>query len=454
MMTPENLMAVFGVLAAATPLILFAVLAIGSLIPNRLSEPTVANLCQAAVVTGLLCCLCVLAGMLLTGSRHFDVANSQWVEIPKYHFSINLVFDRLSVPFAILSFTLVGTVGAFTRTYLHREPGYHRFYVLYSLFLAGMVLASLAGTIETLFVGWELVGLSSALLVAYFHERSAPVRNGFRVWAVYRISDAALLTAAVVMHHMVGQGEFFRLAGEGIWPEGQSLLTPDQALLVGSLLLVAAAGKSALLPFSGWLPRAMEGPTTSSAIFYGALSVHLGTFLLLRISPILDQSWILSGVVVALGLSSAIVASLVGRVQTDIKSALAYASLTQVGIIFVEIGLGLRYIALIHILGHACLRTLQFLRAPNLLNDYHWLKDAMGDHVRNSQIDRRPWMYRFLLERAYLDGFLNDYVARPFLNVFRWFDSIERGLTDALSGGDSRRSDRVKPSVETIEELP
>src|SRR5205807_3919253 len=139
-------------------------------------------------------------------------------------------------------------------------------------FFLGMVLASLAGTIETLFTGWELVGLSSALLIVFFQERPAPARNGLRVWAVYRISDAALLIAAVVMHHMIGAGDFDQLLGANPWPGGQTAATEQQALVVGLLLLVAAAGKSALVPFSGWLPRAMEGPTPSSAIFYGALS--------------------------------------------------------------------------------------------------------------------------------------------------------------------------------------
>src|SRR4029079_10358770 len=118
-----------------------------------------------------------------------------------YHFSVKIVFDRLSVPFAILSYVLSGTIGAFATKYMHRERGFNRFFMLYALFVLGMVVTSLAGTIETLFTGWELVGLSSALLVAFFQERPGPVRNGLRVWTVYRISDAALLVAAVIMHH-------------------------------------------------------------------------------------------------------------------------------------------------------------------------------------------------------------------------------------------------------------
>src|SRR5262249_5142763 len=152
----------------------------------------------------------------------------------------------------------------------------------------------------------------------------------------------------------------------------------------GLLLVVAAAGKSALVPFSGWLPRAMEGPTPSSAVFYGALSVHLGAFLLLRAGPILSLSIPLCVILVVWGLGTAALAAMTARVQSDIKSALAFASLTQVGLIVAEIGCGLRWIPLAHMIGHGCLRTLQFLRAPTLLQDYRQLENALGDRLPRS----------------------------------------------------------------------
>src|SRR4029450_8621547 len=114
------------------------------------------------------------------------------------------VFDRLSVPLVILSFVLSGTIGAFATKYMHREQGYNRFFVLYALFVLGMVVTALAGTIETLFAGWELVGLSSALLVAFFQGRPGPGGNGLWVWVIYRVADAALLLAAVALHHLRG----------------------------------------------------------------------------------------------------------------------------------------------------------------------------------------------------------------------------------------------------------
>jgi len=205
----------------------------------------------------------------------------------------------------------------------------------------------------------------------------------------------------------------------------------------------------------------MEGPTPSSAVFYGALSVHLGAFLLLRMSPLLDESIVLSSLVVTLGLVTAALAYVVGSVQTDIKSMLSYASMLQVGLIVAEIGAGLRWIPLAHILGHASLRTLQFLRAPTLLHDYHVLENALGHHVPRGAIPwrrllgeaRLTWLYRLALERGYLDAMLHAYIVGPFVRLFSRLDAMERRLTDRLEGGESRESDRVHPHHGAIEEL-
>lgn len=459
-MNHASVISLLGLIVVMTPLALLVVLGLSSLLDRKLSEGTTSRLCQVAMVAGLLAAIAVLALMLLAGTRYESIDLGDWVVIPDYHFSVKLVFDRLSVPLVILSLLLCGTIAAFASRYMHRERGYNRFFVLYAVFVVGMVLTSLAGTIETLFAGWELVGLSSVLLVAFFHERPAPVMNGLRVWVVYRVSDAALLLAAIVMHHLQGEGDFDKLLGASPWPEGHLTAAGWPVLSVGLLLLVAAAGKSALVPFSGWLPRAMEGPTPSSAIFYGALSVHLGAFLLLRIGPILESSLWLSAGVVALGLITALIAYLAGSVQTDIKSALCFASLVQVGLIVAEIGLGLRYVALVHLLGNACLRTLQFIRAPTLLHDYHLLENAIGTHLPRAtgplgQISDqiRVWLYRFALERGYMDSLLTRFVVTPLVRLFQYCGAVERRWTDFLAGGKSRESDRGTASSTALEDL-
>ncbi len=482
---PLPVLHALGTAVVLAPAALVAVVGGASLVGRPLSERAAGRAVFLANAVGFLAAVGVLGLMLVHDTRHVVVQLGNWVhiegadgaanvvshdDVPHYHFAIKFVFDRLSAPFAVLTFVLCGTIGAFANRYMHRESGYNRFFALYAVFLFGMVTAALAGTIETLFLGWELVGLSSALLVGFFHERVAPVRNALRVWAVYRVSDAALLLAAVALHHMSGEGDLDRLTGyhelataapdAPSWPLGRCPLTPAEVLVVGGLLLVAAAGKSALVPFSGWLPRAMEGPTPSSAVFYGALSVHLGAYLLLRAGPLLDASPALSAAVCGLGLVTAAYAAVVGRVQTDIKSALSYASLTQVGLIVAEIGVGWRYLPLAHLIGHACLRTLQFVRAPSVIRDHHGVENALGGRrprpngplARLSPGRGNAWAYRFALERGYLDAALDRFVAGPFVRLFRRLDAWDRRASAAVAGQARRPDPTVNTAPKEVEQ--
>jgi NADH-quinone oxidoreductase subunit L len=464
MNTAQQAMSILGVMVLAAPMMLMAVLGITSLLDRKRSEKTIIRSVQVVISIGLGSMLAIFALMLIDGTRHLTVQLGDWVTIehahdhdaPHYHFSLKLIFDRLSVPFATLSFVLCGVISAFASRYMHRERGFNRFFMLFSFFVLGMVLTSLAGTIETLFIGWEMVGLSSALLVAFFQERPSPVRNGLRIWIVYRVSDAALLLAAVALHHLSGEGDFDRLLGTVPWPEGQVSITPLQDLVVGLLLLTAAAGKSALVPFSGWLPRAMEGPTPSSAVFYGALSVHLGAYLLMRVSPLIDASVWLEIAIVSLGLITALFATITARVQTDIKSVLCFASLAQVGLIVAEVGMGWHYIALIHMLGHACLRTLQFVRAPTLLQDYRSLENAIGGRLPTESRKGFPerfegWVYRMALERGYLDALLQRYAVTPFLRLFQTLDGLDQRWSRFLAGNPNTQA-KPKPLAK-MEEL-
>lgn len=454
-MTP--LIPAFAFLVVAAPALLLAVLGISSLVDRRLSELLTGRLTKLAVVLALVGVAGVLFGTIVTGAERTTLDLGNWVEVhprgeaaehPGYHFQVMLVFDRLSIPFLTLSLVLCGTIAAFATRYLHREPGFHRFFVLYASFVLGIVTTALAGTIETLFVGWELVGMASVFLVAFFQERKEPVRNGLRVWIVYRVSDAALLLVAVLMHRYAGAGDFDRLLGTGPWPHGAVTISETQTLVLGLLLLVAAAGKSALVPFSGWLPRAMEGPTPSSAIFYGALSVHLGAYLLLRNGPLIAASPTLGILLVVVGLATALFGFLAAGVQSDIKGVLSFASLAQVGIIVAEIGFGWRYIPLVHLIGHACLRTLQFIRAPTLLQDYRHLENAIGGHLPRRTprwalllpVGPREFLYRMAFERGHLDAWLATVAVQPFNKFFGLLDRWERRTVHRLSGeGESKR---------------
>lgn len=412
----------------------------------KLGERPVSTIVGVASSIAVACSLSALVGLLATGLPRVEVDFGTWFAVGEYHFEWSLVADRLSLPMALFTSTLTGLIGAFSQRYLHRETGFFRFYFLLSLFGAGVQIVTLSGGLDQLFFGWELVGLTSAMLIAFFHERPKPVEHGLRAFLTYRVCDVGLLVALVWMHHSVGSTSFLA-EGDG-W---SGLPTPAKAgdvAIVGAMLLWASMGKSAQAPLGGWLPRAMEGPTPSSAIFYGAISIHLGPYLLLRASPLLQQNPALGWAVMLVGAITALHGSFVGRVQTDIKSLLAYASMTQVGIIFVEIGAGLHYVPLFHIMGHATIRSLEILRSPSLLHDHRHLEQAVGRQVPQTpiHIERafpeavRPWLYRHALERGYFDALLRGIVMR-FLSLFRWFDRVDRGVYSLVSGERSAKSE-------------
>jgi len=176
--------------------------------------------------------------------------------------------------------------------------------------------------------------------------------------------------------------------------------------------------------------------------------VHLGPYLLLRAAPIFEHSLPVQIAVVAIGALTALHATFVGRTQTDIKSVLAYATMTQVGIIFVEIGLGLRFIALLHILAHAALRTLQILRSPSLLHDHRNLEQAMGNIVpqTGAHIEKwvprklQPWLYRHALERGYFDTILQDWILGPLVRFARSIDALDQRFSQWISGSSHKNA--------------
>ena len=412
----------------AAPLCLLAILGVSSLLGRPLPEPQIGRLTRVSTRVAFVAAAIAFVVHTLSGAGPRIVSFGLWFGAHGHGFALDFLVDGVALGFLTLALALCGVDAAFSYRYLHREPGFNRYFVLYALFASGITLIALAGSIEVLFAGWEFLGLSSALLIGFFHERRAPVGNALRVFAVYRLSDAAMLAAAVLMHHWTGAGTLTQLFYGG--STGSASLDASQATAIALLLLIAVVGKSGLLPLSGWLPRAMEGPTSSSAVFYGSLSIHAGCFLLLRAEPLFEHAPLARALVIAAGVATALHATLSARVQTDVKSALTYAALTQVGVIVVEIGLGFTTLAFVHMIGHACYRLLQFLSAPNILHDLHELENALGEHVdaaRRPVKARAPrWLYLTAVERGFLDALIDRLVVRPFVVVASALDRFDR----------------------------
>ena len=421
------------------PAALFALLGSASLVNRQLPERWTGPLTAGSMSISCAALLMAVVFHRAIGTSSELLSYGTWSGSHEGGVAIEFLVDRLSLAFAALSAAIAGIVAAFSNRYLHREPGYNRYFVLLTMFVTGMLLVALAGNVEVLFIGWEFVGLSSALLVAFFHERPAAVSNALRVFSVYRISDAAMLSAAVLLRHLAGTDSLSLLFGRTGAASAIGLSGTD-ATIISVLIIVAVAGKSALLPFSSWLPRAMEGPTPSSAVYYGSLSIHAGCFLLLRAAPLLEHAPAARWLAGILGVTTALFAGITTRVQSDVKSSLAYASLTQVGIIVVEIAIGWYTIAFIHLAGHACFRLLQFLSAPNVLHDLHGMQDALGDgHAPTADrldvvsSDRvRRGLFLLALERGFLDSILDRVVVEPFTRVAQQLTRLDGWLCDAV----------------------
>jgi NAD(P)H-quinone oxidoreductase subunit 5 len=423
---------VFVVMA---PGVVFMALALLWLLGWAPSERVLSRITGLTFAAGLLGLAGLLWTLATTHATAVTLTLGNWFAVHEYRFPLVLVADHLSLPFLAMTVVLSGLIGQFSATYLHRESGFFRFFALLHLFAFGSLLAFAAGSFDLLIAGWELVGITSVLLIAFFDQRPAPVENGLRVFGIYRACDIGLPLGGFALHKWAGSGSF---------AAGMPQLTSTQAAVVCLLILLAAAGKAAQIPFSGWLPRAMEGPTPSSAIFYGAISIHAGAYLLLRAQPLLAEAPAASIAVILTGLATAIYGTMTGRASVDVKTSLAFASLTQVGVIFVEIGFGWKSVAIAHVLGHALVRTLQFLRAPSMLHDYRRMRSAIGGEVSQGRAkdllpDRvRLWLYRWALDRGHLDTILDRCFIQPLYVISRLFTKLD-GIGTATRS--ARRSD-------------
>ena len=294
----------------------------------------------------------------------------QWLtlyETDDYKFPLLFYLDRISAVYLFCTWAIFSIIVKYCRYYLHREAGYKRFFLTIFSFVFGLNLVILSGSIDILFAGWEIVGISSFLLIAFYRHRMQPIRNSLRAYTIYRFCDIGLLLGSWMSHLLFHESQHFSQLANLFNNPAMPPASYGSLWLISTLILIAASGKSAQFPFCFWLPRAMEGPTPSSAIFYGALSVHLGVFLLLRTIPIWSYNYVTRWSVFNIGLLTVIFASISEKTQSNIKGKIAYGSITQVGFMFMELALGLETLVLIHFLGNAFLRCYQLLVSPSIV---------------------------------------------------------------------------------------
>lgn len=364
--------------------------------------------------------------------NQYPILNLKEVDIFKskeYEFLLDLYFDKITVVYLLVGSFITFLITIYSRYYLHRESGYKRFFNTILFFYLGYNIAILSGNFETLFIGWEILGICSFLLISFYRDRYLPVKNAIKVFSVYRIGDVGLILAMWASHHLWHENITFLKLNNYELVHEHLLSHSYTGVFISIMILVAAAAKSAQLPFSSWLPRAMEGPTPSSAIFYGSLSVHLGVFLLLRTYPFWEHQISVRVLIALLGLSTSIVASLIARVQSSVKSQIAYASIAQIGIIFIEISLGFEKFALFHFAGNAFFRTYQLLVSPSVVSymireqfynyepHQHTFEDSLPKKIEYS-------IFQLSLKEWNLELFMNYIVWKPLKDVGRRLDFL------------------------------
>lgn len=370
-----------------------------------------------------------IAFWLFQGAPNINIPEFVLYKGSGYEFLIDFFFDKITAVYLLMGAFLTFLITRYSRYYLHREKGYKRFFNTILFFYLGYNITIFAGNFETLFAGWEVLGLSSFLLVAFYRERYLPVRNAVKVFTIYRIGDVGILLAMWASHHLWHENITFLKLGNYDLVHEHLLAHSSIGIFISLMIVVAAAAKSAQLPFSSWLPRAMEGPTPSSAIFYGSLSVHFGVFLLLRTYPFWEHQMLVRIIIGLIGLLTAVVAFFIARVQSTIKSQIAYASISQIGIMFIEVALGWHALALIHFAGNAFLRTYQLLVSPAvvsyLIRDqfYHFtgrvstFEDFLPKRIQYS-------LYVLSLKEWNLDKLLNKLIFTPIKRTGKYLDFL------------------------------
>ncbi|MBF0332662.1 MAG: hypothetical protein HQL40_03320 [Alphaproteobacteria bacterium] len=364
-------------------------------------ERQTAVVAQAAALSSLLFML-ILDGLALAQGAPGQVALFPWLESGAYRVMVSFTLDPLGLSMGTLVAFVALLVTRFSVNYMHREAGFQRFFAVLSLFSGAMLLIVTAGNAVLAFVGWELAGLGSFLLIGYNWDRPTATGNANRAFVTNRFGDAGFVTGIALSFLWLGGIE---------WPDilgGAHRLETLGAGLVAGGFLLAALAKSAQLPFAAWLSRALEGPTPSSAVFYGSLMVHAGVYLLIRLEPLLAQAPALMVMLALIGLATALYGVLVGLVQTDVKSALIFSVQAQVGLMVLECGLGWFELAAWHMAAHAAWRVWQFLNAPS----YMHMAEGPARPVPAWLAGRR-FLYTAALQRFWLDAASDALLTRP-----------------------------------------
>ena len=286
-----------------------------------------------------------------------------WFPDPEIKFEFLL--DGLSGTMMLLVTGLGLVIQIFSTSYMSGDPRYVKYFVYFNFFVFSMLLLVMSANFLVMFFGWELVGLSSYLLISFWSEKKEAAKAGNKAFVLNRIGDFGFLIALMMILNTYDTFSFKTVFATTLINQPQNL---D---LIVVFLMIGAFGKSAQFPLFSWLPDAMEGPTPASALIHAATMVTAGVFMLVRISPLLQFSEISSILIISIGLLTALISAFAAINQNDIKKVLAYSTISQLGFMFIAIGAGAYVAAIFHLVTHAFFKALLFLGAGAVIHEMH-----------------------------------------------------------------------------------
>jgi NADH-quinone oxidoreductase subunit L len=338
------------------------------LVGRRLGEPLAGWVATLASAGAFVSTVVVYTGLLGEGAeeRFFIQHLFTWITAGSFSVDAGLLIDPLSVTMSLFV-TGVGTlIHLYSIGYMHGDENYSKFFIYLNLFIFSMLLLVLGDNLLLTFLGWEGVGACSYLLISFWFSSEANASAGKKAFVTNRVGDFGFMLATFTVFTSIGSIRYTDILSRA--PE----LPTTTATAIVVLFLVAAAGKSAQFPLYVWLPDAMAGPTPVSALIHAATMVTSGVFLLTRLNPVLAEADTWSrGLVAWVGAATALFAATVAVAQTDIKKVLAFSTVSQLGYLFLAVGVGGYVAAIFHMVTHAFFKALLFLGSGSVIHGLH-----------------------------------------------------------------------------------
>ena len=298
----------------------------------------------------------------------------QWISFEKFNVNFSFLLDQLSVLW-LLFVTGIGTlIHMYSVSYMHDDENMHKFFAYLNLFVFFMITLVMGSNLLILFIGWEGVGLCSYLLIGFWYKNQDYNDAAKKAFIMNRVGDLGLLIGLFILAFVFGSLDYHVIAANA---SDLKIIANNEGLiaLAALCLFIGATGKSAQIPLYTWLPDAMAGPTPVSALIHAATMVTAGIFMVTRMHFVFDLAPQVQDIIAIIGAATAVLAASIGLVQNDIKKVLAYSTVSQLGLMFLALGLGAYEVAVFHVITHAFFKACLFLGSGSVIHGLHGEQD-------------------------------------------------------------------------------